>query len=517
MVTFMTKQNDPNLHESDLSFTKFIEKLRKTIKNTKHKLEQISLKDDDGLANFADIFLNKIPELLDEDILIIPIDFADGNFINLIANKKKTGKISLHYLDPKNDEFCGERYNKVKGFLDNLGLSDQVEITNISSADNLITNDSFLNYVVGIADEIYTKLMSKITNSPNISHLNEAPYPLEFTLNDNSTLGLTQTLKNIKEQLVHTDDVVNFLTNYRSDKGDNRSLFTTVARDAKGDLTLDIATEDSLFQDVNYQKMIDIIGNAAASVNINLDFGYNIKPQGIARNLTPDNLARRIISQKYDYADNDIEALVKISLGEKRKADFHMATISLTDGTVVAEQLNEAVQQLDLGKKGALLSINTGTSDASLGAHWIGGMLTKNDGKLTFTYNDSVGKISTDFIKIHLQSNGLKDVEIKNLNVLQQYEDTGPACGAWTVDNLVKIATGEPLVDVAKSIKGLHPNEQEALKQALSDSLRTEHARYALTDQVKSLGIGDVLNPPPPNQYTIIAHGKPPQSHILKK
>jgi Ulp1 family protease len=109
------------------------------------------------------------------------------------------------------------------------------------------------------------------------------------------------------------------------------------------------------------------------------------------------------------------------------------------------------------------------------GKHWVSLAITKDkDGKMVFTYNDPIGTsidASPDLVQMINEMAPM--AQIVDLRTKQQRNNVD--CGPFVVDNLVKMATGQPILDTQQSQNaGARLRAEHSL--AISANQAAEHA-----------------------------------------
>ena len=188
-------------------------------------------------------------------------------------------------------------------------------------------------------------------------------------------------------------------------------------------------------------------------------------------------LAQHIVSDShsikkldYLYEDRDIEALLKLSLNQDKILIQPVLSLKESYRDTLKEAMNETIESIRYDEnEAAVIPLETG------GKHWVCLAVTKDkDGKMVFTYNDPMGTpISErqDLVKIIQEM--APEAKIVDLHTKQQqnYVD----CGPFVVDNLVKMATGQPILDTQQSQNaGARLRAEHSL--AISSNQAAEHA-----------------------------------------
>ena len=192
---------------------------------------------------------------------------------------------------------------------------------------------------------------------------------------------------------------------------------------------------------------------------------------------TAPELAQPILSnsnpikqRNYLYEDRDIEALLKLSLNQDKILIQPVLSLEKSYRGALRSAMRETIESIGYDEKEvAVMPLETG------GKHWVCLAITKDkDGKMVFTYSDPTGtSIDTRPDLVKMIKEMAPEAKIVDLHTKQQQNNVD--CGPFVVDNLVKMATGQPILDTQQSQNaGARLRAEHSL--AISANQAAEHA-----------------------------------------
>jgi hypothetical protein len=188
----------------------------------------------------------------------------------------------------------------------------------------------------------------------------------------------------------------------------------------------------------------------------------------------------------YLYEDRDIEALLKLSLNQDKILIQPVLSLAPSYREILSGTMLETIMSIEGGgKDAAVMPLETG------GKHWVCLAVTKDeDGKMVFTYNDPIGTpISARQDLVKMIGEMAPHAKIVDLHTKQQQNNVD--CGPFVVDNLVKMATGQPILDTQQSQNaGARLRAEHSL--AISANQSSEHAASIKQSIVRG---GTVVSP----------------------
>ncbi|WP_367364451.1 Ulp1 family isopeptidase [Candidatus Tisiphia endosymbiont of Nedyus quadrimaculatus] len=178
----------------------------------------------------------------------------------------------------------------------------------------------------------------------------------------------------------------------------------------------------------------------------------------------------------YLYDEDDIGNVLKASVDQTKVSIITHASIG--EESLLKETLYKAVYS-DLivdNKEAVIIPLNTGHE------HWVSLAITKdNEGGIVFTYNDPMGTdIDTRVDLVDMVKKVCPDAKIVDLHTEQQQNDKD--CGAFVVDNLIKMAKGEAILTTEES-----KNIGTTLRQAHAKTMDLEKAKQKVNTIRKSM------------------------------
>lgn len=199
----------------------------------------------------------------------------------------------------------------------------------------------------------------------------------------------------------------------------------------------------------------------------------------------------------YLYQDTDIEILLKLYLDPEKVSIQPVLSLRPSYREVLSGTMLGAIMSIESGEKeAAVIPLETG------GAHWVCLTVTKDkDGQMVFTYNDPNGTpIGVRGDLVEMIGAMAPQAKIVDLQTKQQQNDTD--CGPFVVDNLVKMATGKPILDTQKSqnageeLRAQHAlaiSAKQATEQATSIKQSITHSSTVVPRSVSSIRPSSVL------------------------
>jgi len=199
------------------------------------------------------------------------------------------------------------------------------------------------------------------------------------------------------------------------------------------------------------------------------------KTVGIFRRMAEDE--QKILEQKavmlkennYLYEDNDIAILLEATLKDNNKISIQPA-ISLSNENhhteISRHIIKESINLINNNNKdSAIIPINTGHE------HWVALAITKDvNGEIFFTYNDPIGTPITQRTNlIEMIKELAPKGKIIDLQAPQQQNVYD--CGAFVVDNLIKMAQSKNILTTEES-------------KNMGSKLRAKHAEIIRGEQV---------------------------------
>lgn len=168
----------------------------------------------------------------------------------------------------------------------------------------------------------------------------------------------------------------------------------------------------------------------------------------------------------YLYDEDDIGNVLKASVDQTKVSIITHASIG--EEILLKETLYKAVYS-DLivdNKEAVIIPLNTGHE------HWVSLAITKDKyGGIVFTYNDPKGTdIDTRVDLVDMVKEVCPDAKIVDLHTEQQQNDKD--CGAFVVDNLIKMAKSEAILSTEES-------------KNIGTTLRQSHAKTMNLEEVK--------------------------------
>ncbi|WP_342267479.1 Ulp1 family isopeptidase [Candidatus Tisiphia endosymbiont of Empis tessellata] len=174
----------------------------------------------------------------------------------------------------------------------------------------------------------------------------------------------------------------------------------------------------------------------------------------------------KLTALDYLYDEDDIGNVLKASVNQIKVSIITHASIG--EENLLKDTLYQAVYS-DLianNKEAIIIPLNTGHE------HWVSLAITKDkEGAIVFTYNDPKGTdIDTRVDLVGMVKEVCPDAKIVDLNTKQQQNDKD--CGAFVVDNLIKMAKGEAILSTEES-----KNIGTTLRQAHAKTIDLEKAK----------------------------------------
>ncbi|BFD46833.1 MAG: hypothetical protein DMENIID0002_14790 [Rickettsia endosymbiont of Sergentomyia squamirostris] len=178
----------------------------------------------------------------------------------------------------------------------------------------------------------------------------------------------------------------------------------------------------------------------------------------------------------YLYDEDDIGNVLKASVNQTKVSIITHASIG--EESLLKDTLYQAVHS-DLianNKEAVIIPLNTGHE------HWVSLAITKDkEGAIVFTYNDPKGTdIDTRVDLVDMVKEVCPDAKIVDLHTEQQQNDKD--CGAFVVDNLIKMAKGEAILTTEES-----KNIGSTLRQAHAKTIDLEQAKQKANTFRKSM------------------------------
>ncbi|WP_341754101.1 Ulp1 family isopeptidase [Candidatus Tisiphia endosymbiont of Dioctria rufipes] len=178
----------------------------------------------------------------------------------------------------------------------------------------------------------------------------------------------------------------------------------------------------------------------------------------------------------YLYDEDDIGNVLKASVDQTKVSIITHASIG--EESLLKDTLYKAVYS-DLivdNKEAVIIPLNTGHE------HWVSLAITKdNEGGIVFTYNDPMGTdIDTRVDLVDMVKKVCPDAKIVDLHTEQQQNDKD--CGAFVVDNLIKMVKGEAILTTEES-----KNIGTTLRQTHAKTMDLEKAKQKVNTIRKSM------------------------------
>ncbi len=178
----------------------------------------------------------------------------------------------------------------------------------------------------------------------------------------------------------------------------------------------------------------------------------------------------------YLYDEDDISNVLKASVDQTKVSIITHASIE--EKSLLKETLDQAVYS-DLianNKEAVIIPLNTGHE------HWVSLAITKDkEGGIVFTYNDPMGtNIDPRVDLVNMIKEVCPSAKIVDLHTKQQ--QNGKDCGAFVVDNLIKMAKGEAILTTEES-----KNIGTTLRQAHAKTMDLEEVKQKVNTIRKSI------------------------------